>query len=106
MRNALFPRLSCPVCSGQVKRLRRKLGGWDFVWAFGGDLPFWVVFGLCGAIGMWAWSAGVVAFLATVYLLYVWDRRRSSYQCVACGATSGYAAVHPGRCMDSGHTKG
>jgi hypothetical protein len=73
-----------------VKRLSRKLHGADYVWVFGFDAPFWIVFGICGAIGMWEPAAAVIAFLVMGYLLYLWDRSRSSYYCVQCRTTSTY----------------
>ncbi|MEI6801919.1 MAG: hypothetical protein WCK83_02065 [Burkholderiales bacterium] len=93
MHQHLLPQFTCPCCSGSVKRLPRNHKGWDYAVMLLSDVPFWIVFGLCGAIGMWKWSAGVVAFAVACTLYYLWDRRRSSYLCTQCGTVSNYADI-------------
>jgi hypothetical protein len=81
----------CPACRGQ---LRQSSGGVNFALALFGDIPFWIVFGLCLALGMWRWLAGVLAFVATISVFYFYDRSKRSYVCEQCGKQFDYAQAH------------
>lgn len=78
--------LVCPTCHGPVFEQRREIDATDRVAFLFADLPFWVLFGICGAIGMWQWLAGVVAFAVALAIFYLWHRNRFSFWCFACDA--------------------
>jgi hypothetical protein len=49
------------------------------------DLPFYFFFGLCIAIGIWEWVAGLVAFGVCICLFVLWERSRMKFKCTDCG---------------------
>jgi hypothetical protein len=67
--------------------MHRDLDTKDRVAMLFADLPFWILFGICVAVGMWKVFAGVIAFAITVFLFYRWHRERFSYRCFTCDAT-------------------
>src|SRR5947207_803603 len=87
--------LFCPTCRGPVRKLRREMDATDHIALFFSDVPFWVLFGVCVAIGMWQWLAGVVSFGVMALAFYLWERGRSRFRCNSCNATYSYPDVLP-----------
>ena len=92
----LFPRLSCPACGKSVRQLPRRTYGADFFALTFAELPYWLVFGLCLAVGMVDWLAGVVAFVVFGFAYFLWHRSRSRYECDACAKQVTYAEAIAG----------
>ena len=92
MLERLYPSLRCRVCNGtSLQRLPREWEGGDYLWVLFADWPFWLLFGLCVALGIRNWVAGLVAFAGVIYLYSAWSRTRSRFKCRNCGAVSVYA---------------
>jgi hypothetical protein len=92
MLNRIYPQLRCRGCNGSsLQKLPREMEGGDFLWMFFGDWPFWLLFGLCLALGMRNWAAGLVAFGIVIYLYFAWSRTRSGFKCRDCGTVTQYA---------------
>jgi hypothetical protein len=67
MLERLYAPLHCRVCNGgSLQRLPRELEGGDFAWLLFDDWPFWLLFGLCVALGVRNWAAGVIAFVGVI----------------------------------------
>jgi hypothetical protein len=86
---------ACPTCRGPVIEQRRDLDTKERAAFFFADLPFLLVFGLCVAVGMWQWIAGVVAFAVTLLIFYRWHRARFHFRCYACDASFEQAELQP-----------
>ncbi len=76
--------LCCPACRGPVVEHRRELSAQERAAFFFADLPFWILFGACVAIGMWQWLAGAVGFAVTLFIFYRWHQGRTRFRCFAC----------------------
>jgi hypothetical protein len=68
---------------------------------FFADIPFWILFGGCVAIGMWHVLAGVLAFAASLVIFYRWHRERSSFRCYTCEGTFRYPELLPEQRQDA-----
>src|SRR5262245_39844216 len=79
-----WPRFCCPACGAVASNLPRKAGTADHLLIIFADIPFWIVVGLCIALGMVDWVAGLVGFAALPFLYYLWDRSRSHFECTRC----------------------
>lgn len=95
MTNPTNSPLHCPTCRGPVFEQRRALDTEDRVALLFADLPFWILFGICVAIGMLEWLAGVVTFAVALLVFYQWHRKRYRWHCFACNASFGYRELQP-----------
>ena len=91
MLRTLFPQQSCPACGKAVRKLRRDADAADYVAMALMDLPFWLLFGACVALGMVHWLAGVVPAGILLCAFFFWDRSKSRYECDACTKQFFYA---------------
>jgi hypothetical protein len=89
--NRPFASRYCPVCRGPVKKLSPGMDGADVAVSFVADWPFWILFGLCSAIGMWQWAAGLVAVLGLLAVAFAYVRSRARYKCEKCDRSYGYS---------------
>ena len=91
--NSLYPRRACPACGKSVRKLHRDADGAEIAAIAFMELPFWILFGACAAIGMVHWLAGVTSAVVLVGAFLLWDRSKSRYECDACGIQSSYHQV-------------
>ena len=54
------------------------------------EIPFWIVFGICAALGMVHWLAGVVSTIVLGAAFLVWRRSNQRYECVVCDRQFGH----------------
>jgi uncharacterized protein YbaR (Trm112 family) len=93
MNIPLLPPLACPECKGSVHRLPRDSSADVFFLACFADIPFWILFAMCGTLGMKNIPAGVVATGLTGFAYFAWYRVHGRYRCPACTKTFKYSEV-------------
>ena len=54
------------------------------------EIPFWIVFGICAALGMVHWLAGVASAIVISAAFLVWCRSNQRYECVVCDRRFGH----------------
>jgi hypothetical protein len=91
MFKRIFAERYCPVCGGAVSQLNREMDGTDVAAMLVADWPFWLLFGLCSALGLWHWAAGAVAAAVSLVIFFAYGRSRARFRCKPCDQTFGYA---------------
>ena len=73
-----------------------------FLLPFVAEIPFWIIFLVCSALGMWHWLAGVTAFATVCLTFFAYKQHRAELRCQVCHKTfkSSYLAKHHSRRSD------
>ena len=93
MLKRVFGERYCPLCRGNVSRVEPEFDAGDFFALLVADWPFWILFGICSAIGMIDWLAGAIAGAVSLVLVLLYIRYRSRYRCKACSRSFTYSGL-------------